>query len=52
MYDSLVGILCDGDFPGRNTARKFFTVEDMEFLHQEKEKATAPTVTFSKAVND
>ncbi|MPM34908.1 hypothetical protein SDC9_81498 [bioreactor metagenome] len=41
MYDSVVGIICDGDFPGRDIGRKYLTIEDLEILAKQKEKAAA-----------
>lgn len=32
MENGVIEILCDGDFPGIDLARKYFTLEDMEKL--------------------
>ncbi|WP_425057647.1 hypothetical protein SCACP_21670 [Sporomusa carbonis] len=39
MFESIIELLCDGDFSGRELARSMFFVEDLEFLAAQKEKA-------------
>lgn len=40
MQSKVINILCNGDFPGRNIARKYLTLEDLEKLYSlQKEKA-------------
>lgn len=40
MHD-IIEILCNGDFHGRNLARRYFTFADLEELAQKNEKAAA-----------
>lgn len=37
MYTNPIENLCDGDFPGRNIARKYITLEDLILLSDHKE---------------
>lgn len=36
MNSEAIRIVCDGDFPGRDIARKYLTIEDLEWLYQGK----------------
>ena len=39
MDSTVIEVLCNGDFPGRDIARKYLTLEDLEWLYHHKEKA-------------
>ena len=39
MDSTVIEVICNGDFPGRDIARKYLTIEDLEWLYQQKEKS-------------
>ncbi len=48
MDSTVIEVICNGDFPGRDIARKYLTLEDMEYLYQQKEKAAVGAATSSE----
>ncbi|MDD4600756.1 MAG: hypothetical protein PHQ46_06830 [Negativicutes bacterium] len=41
MQNGVIEILCNGDFPGVDIGRKYFTLADLEYLAEQREKAAA-----------
>lgn len=39
MHDTIISLLCDGDLNIKSLIRKYFSIEDLERLAAEKEKA-------------
>ena len=49
MQSEVISILCNGDFPGRNIARKYLTIKDLEKLYSlQNEEAAVGAATSSR----
>jgi len=48
VFNNAIEVVCNCDFPGRNTVRRFLTVSDLEEMAKQMEKAAVDAATLSE----